>query len=485
MNTTSTKVYPDYLHDESGMKGIADALYVPRTTTELCDCIEALWHSGTPVTVQGARTGLSASAVPSKGVIVSCEQLTRIEHPEFRDSGVFMKVETGASLADIQLACARSGGKKLTFAPDPTEATATIGGAFAMCARGPNAHIYGSVPKNIEEISVLTQYGPWDIRRGQYIFDASGCLLPNNDYLALPKVPTSPLPGLCAYSGMDLIDLFAGSEGMLGIITSLTCKLCTGNDQKYGFFLFFSSIEKALDFSDNLIAESKSMFNGVILTSAELLNRASLELISRFAELSDKLRGVSAFPKDAAAAVYIEMEATSPCHADEAMLTLLDLFTEHGGRDDDTWASEGPNEIVKYHNILHSLTEAARALSGNHCLQAAIKYKPSCLRDSYAYYSSVVDAFNLYKSIRCSLLSNSFLINVTFKESDLEFADSFITELLSAAIKNGDTPFSNYGIGKLIKLSDISEYPENSLELSRRIKNYFDPHNLLNPGNMF
>ena len=78
------KIYPvqpetsEYLQDESRLRGAADEIAFPETEEDVC----ALLASGTPVTLQGARTGITGGAVPMFGRIINLSNMNSIGEPE-------------------------------------------------------------------------------------------------------------------------------------------------------------------------------------------------------------------------------------------------------------------------------------------------------------------------------------------------------------------------------------------------------------------
>ena len=117
-----------YLEDASGYRGEADAVHVPATEAELQEILRAASSARTPVTIAGAGTGVTGARVPHGGWVVSLEKFNRLEIREGE-----AVVGAGVLLRELQAAAARSG---QFYAPDPTEASASIGGTIATNASG-------------------------------------------------------------------------------------------------------------------------------------------------------------------------------------------------------------------------------------------------------------------------------------------------------------------------------------------------------------
>ncbi|HCL52026.1 MAG TPA: FAD-binding oxidoreductase, partial [Pseudomonas sp.] len=147
-----------------------------------------------PVVARGAGTGLSGGAMPlAKGVLLVMARLNRIL--EVSPQGRFARVQPGVRNLSISQAAAPYG---LYYAPDPSSQIAcTIGGNVAENAGGVHCLKYGLTVHNILKLEVLTVAGER--------------LTLGSDALDSP--------------GFDLLALFTGSEGMLGIVTEVTVRL--------------------------------------------------------------------------------------------------------------------------------------------------------------------------------------------------------------------------------------------------------------------
>src|SRR5271170_391568 len=111
-----------YQEDASGQRGLADRAFAPADIEALREILREASVSGTPITVAGARTGLTGGAVPLGGWVVSLERFNQL----FVRSGT-ARAGAGVSLRQIQRDAAAAG---RFFPPDPTEMLASLGGAI-------------------------------------------------------------------------------------------------------------------------------------------------------------------------------------------------------------------------------------------------------------------------------------------------------------------------------------------------------------------
>ena len=136
--------YKEYLTDESGLRGACEEIIFPSSSDELRDCLKL----DLQFTIQGSRTGIMGGASPMgdgsdsrKAAILNLSRLQNIAEVTIQNNISYIRADAGAALEDIQ---ARLRKKHLFFPVEPTENTATIGGAFACNAKGLTSLKYGS-----------------------------------------------------------------------------------------------------------------------------------------------------------------------------------------------------------------------------------------------------------------------------------------------------------------------------------------------------
>ena len=140
--------YEEYRRDESRTCGEADSISFPASEQEVRDVLAEFHADGVPVTVQGARTGLAAGAVPHGGHVMSLGRMNRYLGMRQGDDGTFyLSMEPGVVLSELRknlaskslahdgwddaslasLAAFESAPEQF-FPTDPTEASACMGG---------------------------------------------------------------------------------------------------------------------------------------------------------------------------------------------------------------------------------------------------------------------------------------------------------------------------------------------------------------------
>src|SRR5665213_1830231 len=223
------------IEDASGFRGEAERVIAPASEAELLEIVAAASRDRVPITIGGARTGLTGGCVPQGGWAVSLEKFRRLEICTGRAIA-----GAGVSLDAMQAEAARTG---QFYAPDPTERTASIGGTIATNASGSRSFRYGSTRRHILGLRVALMDGRvLDLRRGDKIdFDVPELPLPNT---------TKNTAGYSLAPRMDWIDLFTGSEGTLGIVMEADLQLLPAPADVLAGIVFLVSDGAALDVVD-------------------------------------------------------------------------------------------------------------------------------------------------------------------------------------------------------------------------------------------
>jgi D-lactate dehydrogenase (cytochrome) len=370
--------YQAYLRDESRLTGKADYICFPENTDEAALAIRRANSEGLFLTFQGNRTGISGGAVPGGGLILSTEKMNRVLGCGIDPGGrPVLRVQAGMNFADLGAFLNRGMGgpdwtnesigcfaelnkkEKYRFTPNPTESSASLGGAFACNARGPNSLRFGGTAAHVAELAWLTPRGErWNIKRGDFKFDTAGCTLPDGSRLMADtslrrgaSVLLHPLPGL------DLVDFLAGSEGLTGMAGELALYIEPIPAASWVVVFFFTATEPALDFSRALSRWKESSDAGQFLSAAEYYDSASLELVRGGASQGSSLRQLPPINPEFRGAVHVELEGEDSEQLEAALMEQLTIFTQSGGKEENTWAAADSAGAAKYRILRHSVPE--------------------------------------------------------------------------------------------------------------------------------
>jgi D-lactate dehydrogenase (cytochrome) len=256
-----TKTDPDeiqpYLSDASYVStGIAQQVVFPENPREVAEVLKEATANGTAVTISGAGTGTVAGRIPSGGIILATDKLSRILSISRNENGGTAVAEAGVRLADLQRFVEAQG---LIYPPDPTERSCYLGGTIATNASGSRTFKYGPTRNYIRRLKIVLATGDiLDLRRGDVKADASGHIsipLPNGGLVG-GQLPTYKMPctrkHACGYyvaPEMDVVDLFIGSEGTLGVVVEAEVELLPRPQGLLSGIVFFDSDDSLLAFA--------------------------------------------------------------------------------------------------------------------------------------------------------------------------------------------------------------------------------------------
>jgi D-lactate dehydrogenase (cytochrome) len=205
-----------YLEDAAHYPGgHAQAVARPSTGDEVAAVVKQADH----VLAVGAQSSLTGGATPSGDVVLSTERLTHIDVARDR-----VTAGAGVTLQALQEALAPYGA---WLPPVPTYLGATVGGGVSTNAAGAATFKYGAVRDWVEALTLVLPSGDvLSIERGEVVASADDgfviCDSEGEHRIDLPPLTMPDVPkrsaGYHVTPGMDLIDLFIGAEGTLGVV---------------------------------------------------------------------------------------------------------------------------------------------------------------------------------------------------------------------------------------------------------------------------
>jgi len=469
----------NYLEDTSNVLGNASILYLPEDKEEVRDAIEECKKRHIPFTLSGGRTGTTAGCVPNEGAILSLERLDKIINIDQQNKTA--RVASGVSLEALANAANKH---NLTLRASPTESLAFIGGAISTSASGVRGFSYGGIRNYIQEIEVLLLSGKIiNIKRGQihsfkrkFDFEKKGIRFNFN-------IPSYNLPSVKSQAGyfvhdkMDLIDLFIGSEGTLGIILSCLLQL---QDMPFSIFdglIFFKKEEDIFHFI-SMIKDLKKK---------RKLNPAALEFFDK--NSLDMLRGHYNFIPSNCLGVYFEQEANSQDESDKLLEKWQVLMDESGAILDKAIIADTPKEREKLFDFRHKLPQLINEylrITNQPKASSDISVPQDKFFEMYKFYKEIAKERNIdfvnFGHIGEDHLHFNFLPKNDFESKKAKEALFLFCE---KAVSLGGTVSSEHGIGKIKKPYLKIMYSKKHIEEMVNLKRYFDPQGLMNQDNVF
>lgn len=467
-----------YLEDTSNIKGCASRLYIPQTKDELILAIKQCHKDKVPFTVSAGRTGTTGGSTPLDGVIVSCERLVQLKIDSLSRSAY---LEAGVSLDTLEKEANRQG---LSLRASPTENLACIGGVIATCACGVRGFRYGSIRNYIKKIEVVLASGEiLEIVRGKYkakgrIFDFKAAGRRFKFSLCSYSMPAvKSQAGYYIADNMDLIDLFIGSEGTLGVILSCEVSLEELAGSIFDGIIFFPEEEEALKFT----AKVKQLKKDKLMdpTSLEFFDRNSL----------DFLRGEYSFMPDDSCAVYFEQEAENSKQQDSLIDKWYELISQSGALGDNTIFADtlvAREKVFAFRHKLPQLINEFLRRKGQVKTATDIAVSDDKFLQMYAYYKDKAESSGLdyvnFGHIGQSHLHFNFLPK---NDPQADQARKLIESFCRKAVLLSGTISAEHGIGKLKKPYLKLMYSASQIKEMATLKKYFDPDCLLNLDNIF
>jgi len=410
----------------------------------------------TPVTIAGAGTGITGARVPFGGWVLSLEKLNRVEI----QPGLAL-VGAGALLSELHAAAQRSG---QFYPPDPTETSASIGGTIATNASGSRSFLYGSTRRWIEGLRVAMADGRvMDVSRGDAIDFDPGTI-------HLPAV-TKNTAGYPLRPGMDWIDLFAGSEGTLGVVTEARLRLLPAPRALMGGVVFFADDGRALD-----AVEAWRPVAG--LRMLEYLDAPSLGLLRpRYPEI----------PAAARAALLIEQELAG--EDDPSVDAWLERVEQAGAFADESWFALSAADRERFRRFRHALPELVNETvrrSGALKMNSDYAVPLARNREILAYYRQRVEAEFPGRHVIFGHIGDAHVhVNLFSDPADPRRASELLLEFARRAVELGGTVSAEHGLGKRKAYLLEIQYTPQQLEAMRAVKRRLDPADILGRGTLW
>jgi len=488
-----------YLSDAAHFPGGHTAgVVVPRTI----DDIPGIVRGATTLLAIGAQSSLTGGATPMGETVLSTEKLTRIV-----DVGHgHVTVEAGVPVATMQAALAARGA---WFPPAPTFTGAFAGGIVATNAAGAATFRHGAVRPWVDALTIVLADGsPLAIRRGEIrarggvlrVPAAHGSIdVPIPSY-RMPDVPKVSA-GYYAAPGMDLIDLFVGSEGTLGVITTVTFRTLSPAPVAALALVPVRSETRAIALVADLRRESA-------VAAIEHMDARCLEILHE--DGADRRNDV-AFPEGAVLALLVQIELppgttdASARDAIEASATrdtplgrVCRVLDAHGAFDETEMALPGQarraEQLIAIREAVPAgvnqrVGRAQREIDARIAKTAADMIVPfERFGEMMAIYRDGFASRGLDAAVWGHISDGNVHPNVVPRSyADVERGKEAILFFGRECARLGGCPLAEHGVGRHpVKQALLRElYGERGIDEMRAMKRALDPASKLAPGVIF
>ncbi len=429
-----------YSYDATNLRYLPDLIVYPFNREQISAILKLANEARFPVIPRGAGTGFTGGTLPVEGgVVLVLTKMNRVL--QIDPENLVAVVEPGVVTYHLQQEVEKIG---LFYPPDPASLkSSTIGGNVAECAGGPRAVKYGVTKDYVLGLEVVLPTG---------------------------EIITTGVQTVKSVVGYDLTKLLVGSEGTLGIITKIILRLLPLPKAKRTMLAMFPDIEAAATTVSQIISSR------IIPTTLEFMDNATIRCVEDYLHMG--------LPVEAGALLIIEVDGAPEvlngeveeiqkiCQANRAIET----------------------KVAKDDKEAEELWKARRAVSS-----AVVKLNPTKINEDVTVPRSKVA--NLLRQMEAISKKHNLIIvnfghagdgnihvNVLIdrrKPGEEERAHVAVKEIFEAALGLGGTLSGEHGIGITKAPYLAMELGDMGVKVMKRIKQSFDPNNILNPGKIF
>jgi glycolate oxidase len=429
-----------YSYDGTFQQRRPDLAVSPASTEEVASVVRLARKHRIPIVARGASSGLAGGTIPeSGGIILNLARMNQIL--EIDTDNVCVTAQAGVVTLQLQQAVEKAG---LFYPPDPASSRqSTIGGNVATNAGGPRCLKYGVTRDYVIGLTVV---------------------LASGDVLKLGGKVTKNA------TGYQLMQLFVGSEGTLGIVTEVTLKLVPLPRSRVTAMATFGKLAQASQ------AVSRIMASGILPATLELMDHTTINVVEDYLH--------AGLPRSAEALLLVEQDGSDLGTARADVDRMADVCR---GLDAVVRVAGSDAERDKLWQARRSVSAALGRLRPNK-LGEDIVVPKSAIPEMIASVREIAERYELPIPVFGHAGDGNLHPNILF---DLRNADEVrrvecaARDIFRAAIRLGGTLSGEHGIGTLKREFLAEAQGELAVELSRAIKRVFDPDGLLNPGKVF
>jgi glycolate oxidase len=408
---------------------------LPQTEAQVIDILNTCRELKVPIVPRGAGTGLSGGAMPiADGVVLSTAKFNRIVKLDpYARTAVVQPGVRNLAISDAAAA------HNLYYAPDPSSQIAcTIGGNVAENSGGVHCLKYGLTVHNVLRVRMVTIDGEI-VELGGESLDAPG---------------------------LDLLAVFIGSEGMLGVVTEVTVKLIPKPQLARVIMASFDDVVKGGDAVADVIAA------GIIPAGLEMMDKTSSRMVEPFVK--------AGYDIDAEAILLCESDGM-PEEVEEEIGRMSEVLKSSGATA--IAVSENEAERLKFWSGRKNAFPAAGRISPDYyCMDGTIPRKQ--LAEVLLRIAKMEEKYGL----RCANVFHAgdgnlhpLILFDANKEGEFHQAELFGAEILELCVEMGGTVTGEHGVG-IEKINSMCvQFSREEIDAFFAVKRAFDTAFLLNP----
>lgn len=296
--------------------------------------------------------------------------------------------------------------------------------------------------------------------------------------------------GYFSQKNMNLIDLFIGSEGTLGVITSVEFALTVAPANTAMFLAFFPSEENAVGFVRH-VRSLKFVEGPLIVHSMEYFDSNSLNLLRHLMESRQLPAGIKLPVNGTSAAILSEFAYQDPAEAVQLLQPPLEKF---GSSLENAVSGLEERDRDSLKTLRHAVPEAINkivsrrknSIPGIHKIGTDTAVPNDKFELMMKHYSDRLKAANLEYYVFGHIAENHLHVNIIPRNSnELPEAEKLAEELAKEAVALGGTVSAEHGIGKMKRRLLKIQFDDAAINQMLTTKRALDPNLILSPGNIF
>jgi glycolate oxidase len=429
-----------YSFDASFGEYLPDIVIQPNDAAEISELLKLANQYLIPIYPRGAATSLSGGPLPVEGGMVL--DMSRLNKKLIIDrENLLAIVSPGVITAEIHKKAEEVG---LFYPPDPSSShVSTIGGNLLENSSGPKGLKYGTTKEYVIGLEVVTPTGE--------IIRTGGKTVKN-------------------VTGYDLTRLIVGSEGTLGIVTEAILRLIPKPQARKTLLATFNRLV------DSGHAITKILSSGILPAAMELMDNACIRSVESYQPCG--------LPVDAEAMIIVEVDG-HPLAIEEEIRKCEELCYEQGATNVRVAQNETEREeIWKARKMVSPAitrmgpTKISEDATVPRSQIPAMMEKLNVIRQKYQL-NLVVFGHAGDGNLHPNIISDKRNIE------EMKRVEDAVSEIFEAAISLGGTLSGEHGIGTMKAPYMEMELGEAGLMMMKKIKQAWDPNNILNPGKIF
>lgn len=425
-----------YEYDAALERGRPDIVLFPTDTRSVQEVLRFCYQEGIPVTPRGSGTSLSGGPVPLRGGVVlvfsRMDRLLEVDLPNQR-----VVVQPGHLNFDLVETLARHGH---FYAPDPaSQRVCTMGGNVAENAGGPHCLKYGVTTNHVTGLKVV-------LADGELMEMGGKCVEAN---------------------GYDLRSVIIGSEGTLGVVTEITCRILPLPEAVVTMLAIFDSIIRAAQAVSDIIAA------GMIPATLEMMDRLVIRAVEQAVH--------AGYPLDAEAVLIIELDGMA-AGLDYQVQQVTEICRANGALRFEAARDEAHRELL-WRGRKGAFGAVARIAPNKITTDIAVPRTelPRVLAEVIEIGKRHgLEIGNVFHAGDGNL--HPQLLFDDRNEDEVRRVLAADREIAALAVRVGGVLTGEHGIGCQKAYAMPMAYASQDLAAMRAIKRIFDPRGMLNPG---